>query len=122
MGSERWCAYREGLLAFVAEGDLLLAAAAPMVYFVPTLLGLAIGGMVDLAGGVADVGRLTDKRALTAAPAAIGWLTKVVRARRQGLLARGGCGGLLCLLNCRFANNFRLGDILTNFGLRRRAR
>ena len=94
-----------------------------MLCFVPTPLGLAVGGMPDnLVGGVADVGRLTDKRGLTDASAAIGWLTKVVRARRQRLLARGGCGGLLGLPNSRFANNIRFGDILANFGLGRGAR
>jgi hypothetical protein len=93
-----------------------------MLYFVPTHFRLAVGGMVDLIGGVADVGSLTDKRGLTDAPAAIGWLSNVVRARGQRLLARGGCGGLLGLPNCRFANNFRFGDILANFGLGRRAR
>src|SRR5215216_919776 len=71
MGSERWCTYCEGLLAFVAEGDLLLAATASMLYFVPTPFRLAVGGMVDLIRGVADVGRLTEKRRLTDAPLAI---------------------------------------------------
>ena len=66
----------------MAEGDLLLAPAAPMLSFVPTLLGLAVGGMADVAvGGFADLGDLTDKRGLTDAPAAIGRLTKGVRAR-----------------------------------------
>jgi len=106
----------------VAEGDLLLAAASPMLYFVPTPLGLAVGGMVDLIRGVADVGRLTDKRGLTDAPPTIGWLSNVVRARGQRLLARGGCGGLLRLLNGRFGNNCRFGGILATFGLGRRAR
>ena len=31
----------------MAEGDLLLAAAASMLYFVRTLLGLAVSGMAD---------------------------------------------------------------------------
>ena len=54
----------------MAEGDLLLAPASPRLYFVPTLLGLAVGGMIDLDGGVADVGGLTDKRGLTDVPPA----------------------------------------------------
>src|SRR5215204_5971233 len=93
-----------------------------MLYFVPALFRLAVGGMLDVVGGFADVGRLTDKRGLTDAPPAIGWLSNVVRARSQRLLARGGCGGLLRLPNCRFANNCRFGGILATIGLGRRAR
>jgi hypothetical protein len=93
-----------------------------MLYFVPTHVRLAIGGVPDLIRGFAGFGRLTDKRGLTDAPPAIGWLSNVVRARGQRLLARGGCGGLLGLLNCRFANNFRFGGVPATFGLRRRAR
>ena len=100
----------------------MLAAAAPMLYFVPTLLGLAVGRMPDVLGGFADVGDLTDKRGLTDAAAAIGRLTKVVRGRGQRLLARGSSGGLLGLLNCRFANNCRFGGSLASFGLGRGAR
>ena len=61
----------EGLV-LVAEGDLLLAPNAPMLCFVPTLLGLAVGGMDELIRGFDDVGHLTDKRAFTADPPAIG--------------------------------------------------
>ena len=35
------------VLVLVAEGDLLLAPAAPMLSFVRTLLGLAVSGMAD---------------------------------------------------------------------------
>jgi hypothetical protein len=94
-----------------------------MLYFVPTLLGLAVGGMADVAvGGFADVGDLTGMLWLTDAPAAFGRLTNTVRARGQRLLARGGHGGLLGLPNCRFANLCRFGGSLANFGLGRGAR
>jgi hypothetical protein len=114
VGSERWCTYREGLVVFVAEGDLLLAAGAPMLLFVSTLLGLAVSGMAYVVGGFADVGHLTDMAGFTDDPAAIGRLTNVVRARSQRLLARGGRGGLLGLPNCRFANNRRFGRRATS--------
>src|ERR687890_1884296 len=111
----------EGLV-LVAESDLILTSAAPLLYFVPTLLGHAVGGMGDLVGGFADVGDLTDKRGLADAATAIGRLTKVVRARGQRLLARDSSGGLLGLPNCRFANHCRFGGSLASFGLRRGAR
>src|SRR4029450_10375977 len=42
MGSECWCAHSEGFVAFVAEGCLLPADAAPRLFFVPTLCRLAV--------------------------------------------------------------------------------
>jgi Ca2+-binding RTX toxin-like protein len=58
MGPQSGCAHRDGLV-LVTEGDLLLADAAPVLFFVPHVLGLAFGGMPDIGTGVADVGGLT---------------------------------------------------------------
>jgi hypothetical protein len=94
-----------------------------MLCFVPTLLGLAVGGMYDVTvGGFADVGDLTGMLWFTDAPAAIGQLTNVVRARGQRLLARGSSGGLLGLPNRWLGDDCRFGGILASFGLGRRAR
>jgi hypothetical protein len=94
-----------------------------MLFFVPTLFRLAVGGMADVVAGFADVGDLTGMLGLTDALAAIARLTYVVRTRDQRLLARGSRGGLLGLPNCRFGNDCRFGGILAIFGLgRRRAR
>jgi hypothetical protein len=82
MGLLRRGADCEGVLVPVAEGDLSLAAAASMLFFVPTLFRLAVGGTPDaVLAGFADVGGLTDMLGLTDAPAAIARLTNVVRAR-----------------------------------------
>jgi hypothetical protein len=48
----------------VAEGDLLLAAAAPMIFFVPTLFRLAVGGTVDGVRGLPILGALPKSAAL----------------------------------------------------------
>src|SRR5687768_3672699 len=93
-----------------------------MLYFVTTLFRLAVGGTVDGVREFADVGGLTDKCALTDALPDIGWLSNVVRAREQRLLARGASSGLFGFLNCRFGNDCRFGGILATFGLGRRAR
>ena len=74
MGRLRRGADREGVLAFVAEGGLLLALAAPRLSFVPTLFGLATAGMPGVVGELADV------------PAAVLLLTDVVRAGDTRLL------------------------------------
>ena len=68
MGSERWCAHREGFFAFVAEGCLLPADATPRLRFVPTLYGLAVAVLADLGRP-----RRGDSR---------DWPTKQRRARR----------------------------------------
>jgi hypothetical protein len=59
MGRLRWGADCEGVLVLVAEGDLSLVPAASMLFFVPTLFRLAVGGMPDVVvAGFADVGAL----------------------------------------------------------------
>ena len=65
----------------MAEGDLLLAPTAPALFFVRTLFGLAVAGMPDVVAGFAYVEALTGMLGLTDTPAAIRWLTNVVRAR-----------------------------------------
>src|SRR5215212_1037765 len=89
MGIERWCAYREGFVAFVAEGDLFLAIAAPKLYFVPTLYGLAVAVLADLGRPRGGVGGLDGVLGLTDSPAAIARIIDSVRARCRCLLARG---------------------------------
>jgi hypothetical protein len=106
----------EGLLAFVAEGDLLLAPTAPVLFFLPTLFRRAVAGMPDVVAGSASVEGLSGIHGLTDTPAAIPWLTNVVRARGRRLLDRGGHGGLPGLPHGRF------GSILAVFWLGRRAR
>jgi hypothetical protein len=76
MGTQGWCTYREGLVALVAEGDLLLAPTAAMLLFVSADLGLAVGGMADIVlRGFADVGSFTGMLGLTDALAHIARLT-----------------------------------------------
>jgi len=75
MGSERWCAHREGFFAFVAEGRLLPADATPRLCFVPTLYGLAVAGLPDLGRPRREVGGLNGVLGLTDSPAAIARIT-----------------------------------------------
>jgi hypothetical protein len=91
MGSERWCAHRKGFVALVAEGCFLPADATPRL-FVPTLYGLAVGALPDLGGPRDGVGGLNGVLGLTNAPAAIAWITEVVRAGCWCLLGRGSRG------------------------------
>ena len=63
MGRLRREADCEDLLGFVAESDLLLAFAAPMLFFVATLFRLALAGMPDGVAGFADIGSYLHARA-----------------------------------------------------------
>ena len=63
MGRLRREADCEVLLAFVAESALLLAFAAPILFFVATLFRLAIAGMPDGVAGFADIGSYLHARA-----------------------------------------------------------
>jgi hypothetical protein len=121
MGSERWCAHREGFLAFVAEGFLLPVDATPRLRFVPTLYGLAVGVLPDPRRSRGGVGSLNSVLGLTDCPAAIAHITDDVRAGRRCLLARGSYGGLLGLHDRGFGDDCGFGNILAVFLFGRRA-
>jgi hypothetical protein len=111
MGSERWCAHSEGFVAFVAEGCLLPADAAPRLFFVPTLYGLAVAVLPDLGRPYDGVRGLNS----------VLGLTDFVRAGSWCLLARGSRGGLFGLPDRGFSDDRRFGNILVVFCLGRRA-
>ena len=108
MGSESWCANREGLGAFVAEGRLLPTGATPRLCLVPTLYGLAVSVVPDL-------GRSRGVLGLADSPAAMARIADGLRGGFRCLLARGSRGGLLGLHDRGF------GSILAIFFLGRRA-
>jgi len=89
MGPQSGCAHRDGLV-LVTEGDLLLADAAPVLFFIPTLFGLAFGGMPDVRLGVADARGLTGMLGPAKALATTDRLGNVVREGGTPLL--GGWG------------------------------
>jgi hypothetical protein len=98
----------------VAEGDLLMADAAPTTCFVPTLHeGLTVAGMPHVGVGFADVGRRTGVFGHSDAPAATARIANVVQGRSTRLLNDWGIHGrFLGLLYRRFGKDRGFGGIL----------
>jgi hypothetical protein len=82
----------------------LPADAAPRLFFVPTLYGLAVAVLSDVGRARYGVGGFNGVLGLTDCPADIARLTEVVRAGGRSLLARRSRGGLLGLPDRRFGN------------------